>query len=322
MDMEHRDIRIRFDRSPDPRRCRFAKLVWVEGNTLLMSSWEGRCALVDTADGALVWQPDIALYMGATRLAGYVLNRPAVSTGQRFLFAAAANITRAAVWRSGDVDFQRIEPLQASPVNAVGLSPDGTLLAMGTGYVLLHPDLRKAGVEIWELGKAPSCIASTLLSDVVVLTVDWHPKLPYLLVLTAKIEQTGGHLWLLEYPSLNPLECIPVDGGIPVTAAFADSGAAAIVVGPHDVTLRHTSSIGQVSGRHETNASIEYAGISETTNEVLLSTGDLLRGPLLSQRRLQLPDDCVATAITPDQYIGLTGDGVVRIWERTQPRTE
>lgn len=310
--MQHSDCILRRGQDVPPLFLEYSSLVPVKQDLLLASTWNGRCILLDARTGDVELQPLVS-----RDHAGTTLDVPSVASGKPTLFAVSGRVSWASVWRRGDDVARMIYPNQANAVSAVALSPDGEAIAIGTGRHPLTRETRKAAVEIWSLEEEQRCIASTLLSDVVVMGLDWHPSSGHLLALTGTIEQDGGHLWLLECPSLIVASSSAIKGGLPKKAAFLDRGSSAIVVGRHHVEQRHTASLDRIARYWSITPEISHAAISSASSEVLLSTGQLLCAGDNTVRTLNLPPQCAATAILPSGgYVAMTADGLLRVWNR------
>jgi hypothetical protein len=141
--------------------------------------------------------------MGST--ASY--NLRSLRAGPRGLSAAA---TRGGYAVVVDLDRQvvaRVYPVQGGTVNAVALSPDGRLLAIGTGCYPPAGDAQPARIELWTLseGEAPAFRSFAALPGGCVDAIAWDRDGDRIACATGLRTQQGGFIAQLDGAQLRPV---------------------------------------------------------------------------------------------------------------------
>lgn len=305
--------RIRHDRRLTPSTLEHAGITPATRDLALLSTWAGRCILVDVNSGDVENQPEVGLDG-----VGLALRTPSCARQRHLRFAVSGQVGWASVWAQGDTEAQRVFPVHSNTVNTVALSPDGELLGIGTGYMPLTPELKKGAVELWSLRGTPMCISHTVLQDVCTSFLGWHPSSEYLAAFSTDGGQEEGHLWCLEVPSLQTIAAVRIPlGGMPVAVGFVDGGTGITIVGPHHVERRESPAIDKVTGLWQFDETIVHASMSVNSERVLLSTGHLISTRDGSMESIDLVPSCRATALRPGGgYLALSSGGVLRVWDQ------
>lgn len=128
------------------------ELAYAGGTSALVSSWGGRCHVIDWEALTVSEQPLLErVVLAGTPVSGFLASPRVRQAGSRTLFAAATKTAAACVWCPGDEVALRVSSV-GSPVTHVGISPDLSSLAIGSGFYPLsessHPG---AIVELWDL---------------------------------------------------------------------------------------------------------------------------------------------------------------------------
>lgn len=287
----------------------------VSASQLLASTWMGHCLLIDVATALADSQPAVA-----SRYAGHTLRSPMSTDSASPLFAVATTAAWAGIWRPGDAVPQRIEN-RFSACNAVALAPGGDLLAIGTGYYPLGSNYPHCAIELWTTGERPELLDWVRLPDVVVDRLHWDAESSTLFAWTGTITQDSGHLWRLELEPLRIIDAAPVGyHGSRCGERWEDY---VVTIGGGSLELRALDNLSEVVRKSTIAVDVNCAAISGTSNSVLLSTGELIDLDSFERSRLETLKGCTGIAALPTgDFAGISGDGVLRIWDRASAVTE
>jgi hypothetical protein len=286
-------------------------LISVSKDWVLASTWSGRCLLIEVESGRAKLQPFVG-----DRSVGRNLRRPAVRLLDPPMCAVATGAPWGAVWTLGDDEARRIFSDHGS-VNAVALSPDGCVLALGTGHYPLGPEYPKCALEIWSITGTPRRLKLARLPDVAVDQIWWDEYSDLLLVCSGELSQDRGHLWIFDGGSLELLESAPVDYCV-VAGAIVEGGDCVLSVGPDRVDRRLTDELHAVDERWTLTESITTAALSYETSEIFFPTGQLINYTSGEVELLPPLPGCVGVAARPGGgFVGLAQSGMLRVWDRT-----
>lgn len=114
----------------------FAEVLLLAPERALVSTWLGRCFILDIESGASWAEPETQPPNLPIR-AGECLRSLTISGGSPPICAVATRAVWASVWQLGDRESVQVYPKNDGPVNAVAVSPPGR--SSCPGYRLLPP---------------------------------------------------------------------------------------------------------------------------------------------------------------------------------------
>lgn len=154
---------------------------------VLVTTFLGRCLIIDVETGLARVQPTVA-----QEYAGASLYTPSVGLLDRYTCAVATRSSWAGVWDVDDEAVRRVYT-ETGPCNAVAISPNGELLAIGTGYYPLRDPVPRCGLEIWNIDGAAELLSKVRLPDVAIDWLWWDEDLDWLLAWSGALTQDRGN---------------------------------------------------------------------------------------------------------------------------------
>jgi hypothetical protein len=283
----------------------------------VVSDWSGRLTFLDLRRKAVVRTEIVSLIVDGQFLGCSTLASLQVEPESQRRCAVATRGGYAAVWNPDSSKVIKIHPEGGGSVNAVAFSPDGTRLALGTGFYNLTPGrIVRASLEVWALAEdEPAHLMSTTLPGVCVDRILWDADLDRIVCTTGDQSQGFGHLCCLEAESLRAL-CLD---HIPFCAAvrLLATGDAYVVAHREGI---HAYDWRDFSLKWSFEESDERADLAfDETTELLLHGG----GAVLSTEgevvgRIEMPE--AVACITPKSgggFVCVSESGVVSAWEPT-----
>lgn len=279
---------------------------------VLVSTWSGRCLIIDVDTGLTEVQPMVAQRVGGGATGG-ILSTPCAAGVDRQICAVATRSGWAGVWTVGDKVAQHIYT-DSGPANAVALSPAGDLLAIGTGYYPLSSPVPRCGLEIWQISEAPELLAKVRLPDVAVDYIWWDVDRDLILAWSGAVTQNRGNLWVFDADDFRLQEAVALDYLPTLGGAMIDYGGWILTISTGRLELRSTDYLNEVHYSKSFNKSYSAAICSEM-GQVLLPHGELINFYNGQSATLEPLPDCVAVSARPDGgFLGLSSTGVLRVW--------
>lgn len=170
----------------------------------VVSDWSGNLTLLDLQRKSVVKHENVSWFLDGQSLGCKTLASLEIEPESRRWFAVATRGGYAALWNPDSSEVVKIHPERGGSVNAVAFSPDGTRLALGTGFYNLMPGrVVRAIVEVWSLSDGPpTYLMSTTLPGVCVDRILWDADLDRIVCTTGDQSQGFGHLCCLDAESL------------------------------------------------------------------------------------------------------------------------
>jgi hypothetical protein len=289
-----------------------SRLVSISSELVLATTWSGYCLVIEVESGRAEMQP----YVGHSG-SGEMLQSPVARSRGRQVCAVATRAAWAAVWAIGDYEARRIFADHGT-VNAVALSADCSLLAIGTGYYPLGPAYPKCALEIWSLVGTPRRLAMARLPDVVIDQIWWDEDCELILVCSGEISQDRGHLWIFDSNSLELCDSAPIDYCMVRAGALVRGGDWVLTAARDRLERRQRGELYPIGKQWILSGSADTAAISDETSEVFFPDGQLIDFRTGEVGSLPPLPDCAGVAARPGGgFVGLSRSGMLRVWDRS-----
>jgi WD40 repeat protein len=129
-----RTFRLKYPRDFDGYPCIVAR----GPDQAIVCDWSGDVSLLDLRRKSIVKRENVSWVFEGKRLACMTLSSLQIEPESGRSCVVATRGAYAALWNLETSEVCKIHP-DTGPVNAVAFSPDGTRLAIGTGYYNLSP---------------------------------------------------------------------------------------------------------------------------------------------------------------------------------------
>jgi hypothetical protein len=274
----------------------------------------GTISLLDLSRKSIVKSENVSWVYRGQRLACMTLSSLQVEPEAGRSCVVATRGSYAALWDLESSEVCKIDS-DAGPVNAMAFSPDGTRLAIGTGYYNLS-SVRgpRPTIQVWTLsGTEPIHLMSTTLPGVCVDTILWDSDYDRIVCVTGDESQASGYLCCLDGNSLRSL-CLD---GIPIhmvsrILAVGQSYLVAHGKGIHafdrdDFSLKWT---------HTESVEIDDLAFDEEEAMLFFSGTTFLTTDGEVVGKVELPDAVSSIAPRPDGgFLCVSSQGVVSAWD-------
>ena len=215
---------------------------------------------------------------------------------------------------------ENVYPEQGGSVNAVAFSPDGGILALGTGYYPLGGEPQPAHVEIWSLpeGSAPEFVTFAALPGVCVDAIAFRGDGDRIACVTGLRTQNAGYLAQLDASDLRPISFCGAAWFNSDRLCYLGLGdrIASVSGGGFRIVDGRTGSEEWRAQPRQSSADIQDFDYDEESDELVLSDGRVLHpddGEEL--RRFRPIKNCTSIAIRPGGgYLGVSSEGRIACW--------
>ena len=283
----------------------------------IVSDWSGNISLLDLRGKAIVRSENVSLVVEGQPLGCSALSSLQVEPESLRWCAVATRGAYAALWNLESSEVRKIHS-ESGPVNAVAFTPEGTRLAIGTGFYNLTPGrVVRAGIQVWSLSETePVHLMTTILPGVCVDRILWDSDLDRIVCVTGDESQEEGYLCCLEGESLRAicLDRIPL-AGVARIIATGDSYLVAHRVGIHSYDWRDFS----LKWSHL--ESVEDADLAfDESADLLFFSGRTFLAPDGEVVGNADPSDMVS-CIAPKPgggFLGVSKEGTVSTWDSTE----
>lgn len=286
-------------------------------NSVVVSHFGGRIAHIELATKRPTCEVRSAGTNGTT-----CANFRSLSFESIRRIAAVAADGYAYIWNVGNHSTFQLQPKSYNAVNCVSFSPNGEFLAIGLGYYPLNPNGQsQARVEIWRTGDW-SYAGAVSLPGVCVDCISWFYNDHIICFVGAKAQDQGS-LAILESPSLEITTCHVLPFAMVRTILLADAESEFIIATHNHGVLALSVSEGFGIHKHmwefphaDEKCGLRHAVLDKEQRNIILSSGVILRGldGIQIGQLTPLPDCSCISALGNQRYVGVSSQGLMRIW--------
>jgi WD40 repeat protein len=283
----------------------------------IVSDWSGKLTLLDLGRNAIVKSENVSLVVDGQSIGCSTLSSLQIEPESLRWCAVATRGAYAALWNLETSEVCKIHS-EDGPVNAVAFSPDGTRLAIGTGFYNLTPGrVVRAGIQVWSLSEEePTHLMTTTLPGVCVERILWDADLDRIVCVTGDESQGFGYLCCLDGESLRALclDRIPLVG-VNRILSTRDAYLVAHREGIHSFDWRDFS----LKWSH--SETVERADLAfDESAELLFFSGTTFLAPdgeIVGM--VESPDTVSCIAPKPGGgFLCVSEEGVVSVWESVE----
>ena len=287
------------------------EVVALDANTFFANDWSGMIRKIDWDAGTITESPSAA---GLEGMVGSTL-RSLCSAPNKALIAVATTAPWAAIWDLRADSMEKVHSDSGRTVFSITFSPDGKYLVLGTGfYPLDAAQVVEAAVEVWSHGGEWKLELVAALPGACVDWLAWHKSANALVALTGRRTQDGCFTSFLDGSTLKPLRISEPDV-FPGYVCGLQEWPPAVAVFGENLTMIHLEN----SDTNDWSCSpqMSLAGACLDGEYILTTSGHFLEcasGQVVGEFP-PLKGCCRVTVRPGGGYVGISKDGVLRVWE-------
>ena len=280
----------------------------------IVCDWTGTISLLDLSRKSIVKGENVAWVYQGQRLGCMTLSSLQIQPEVGDSCVVATRGAYAALWNLDSSEVVKIEPY-IGPVNAVVYSPDGTRLAIGTGfYVLSSGQIVRPTIQVWELADSgPTRLMSTTLPGQCVDTILWEPYSERIICVSGDKSQVSGYLCCLDGDTLHSLclDRIP----LALTSRILAVGDSYLVAHRGGVQAYDRDDFSPKWTHEEPVESADLAHDEET--DILFFGGTTFLGSDGEVvGKAEFPGTFSSVAPRPDGgFLGVSQEGMISVWD-------
>lgn len=303
---------LRFKYSND--HVGYPRLVARGRDQAIVCDWTGTISLLDLSRKSIVKNENVAWVFQGQRLGCTNLSSLQIQPEEGDSCVVATRGAYAALWNLESSEVLKIETGHG-PVNAVAYSPDGTRLAIGTGfYDLSSGRIVRPTIEVWDLADSePTRLMSTSLPGLCVDTMHWDSDYDRIVCVTGDASQESGFLCCLDGDSLRS-HCLD---RIPFAAASRILGVGQSYLVAHRGGVQAYDR-DDFSPRWTHSESVESADLAhdEETDILFFSGTTFLGSDGEVVGKAEFPGTFSSVAPRPDGgFLGVSKEGMISVWD-------
>ena len=292
----------------------FPRIVARGSDQAIVCDWTGAISLIDLPGKSIVKSENVATFLDGQPIGCTTLSSLQIEPETGRTCVVATRGAYAALWHLDSSEVLKIEAGRR-PVNAVAYSPDGTRLAIGTGfYDLSSGRIVRPTIQVWELADSgPTRLMTTTLPGQCVDTILWEPYSERIICVSGDKSQESSYLCCLDGDTLHSLclDRIPI-AMVSRILAVGDSYLVAHQGGVHaydssDFSPRwtHEEAVESADLAHDEETDILFFG--GTT--FLGSDGEVVG-------KAEFPGTFSSVTPRPDGgFLGVSKEGMISVWD-------
>lgn len=280
----------------------------------IVCDWTGILSLIELVRKSIVKTENVAWESQGQRLGCTNLSALQVEPERGHSCVVATRGAYAALWNLESSEVIKLHP-DTGPVNAVAYSPDGSRLAIGTGYYNLSPGrIVRPTLQVWDLeGTEPMQLMSTTLPGLCVDTILWDSDCDRIVCVTGDASQESGYLCCLDGDSLRShcLDRIP----LAVVSRILVVGQSYLVAHRGGIQAYDRDDFSPGWTHTECVESADLA-LDEETDILFFSGTTFLGSDGEVLGKAESPGTCTSVAARPDGgFLSVSNQGMVSVWD-------